>query len=196
MSRDKYGVENDPACYPGTSVLKNLLGIRDETELSSVEITLTTAAASTIEFQLPPYNFPYLKNLHRHLFKNIYSWAGHERECDISKGETRFCTVSRIGSEANKIFQDMENCHWLTDLTRDELVSQAAEYFGDLNMVHPFREGNGRALRLLFEHLIINVGYEVDWGETSQDEWLPANIAAVACDYSKLAKVFDKCIGT
>lgn len=62
-------------------------------------------------------------------------------------------------------------------------------------MIHPFREGNGRAQRLLFEHLIINAGYQISWEPITEAEWLKANIDAVTCDYSALAQVFEKCIG-
>lgn len=54
---------------------------------------------------------------------------------------------------------------------------------------------NGRAQRLLFEQIIINAGFEIDWWPVSPDEWVHANIAAVTCDYRPLADVFEKCIG-
>jgi cell filamentation protein len=62
-------------------------------------------------------------------------------------------------------------------------------------MVHPFRDGNGRAQRILFEHLIINAGYEISWWAVEADEWTRANIAAVACDYQPLIDIFERCIG-
>lgn len=84
---------------------------------------------------------------------------------------------------------------WLEGKSRSELVKPVAEYYGELNMVHPFREGNGRAQRLLFEHLIINAGFQISWAPVTEDEWLTANIAAVACDYSGLENIFEQCIG-
>lgn len=70
-----------------------------------------------------------------------------------------------------------------------------AEYYGDINMLHPFREGNGRAQRLMFEHLIINAGYQISWWEVEPEEWRLGNIYAVACDYRRLESIFDRCIG-
>ena len=104
MARDKYGVEHDPDCYPGTSVLINHLNLRDDVALSEAEIVLTLAAAETLDFQPPPYDFTYLKTLHHHLFVDIYPWAGEVRSTDISKGNTRFCTASRIEPEAERLF--------------------------------------------------------------------------------------------
>ncbi|MNT81573.1 putative adenosine monophosphate-protein transferase fic [compost metagenome] len=62
-------------------------------------------------------------------------------------------------------------------------------------MIHPFRDGNGRAQRILFEHLIINAGYEISWWPVEEGEWLRANIEAVFCDYDALVRIFERCIG-
>ncbi|MDH4580515.1 hypothetical protein E8F20_01340 [Pseudomonas sp. BN415] len=70
-----------------------------------------------------------------------------------------------------------------------------AEHFGDLNMIHPFRDGIGRAQRILFEHLIVNVGYEISWWPAEEAEWLRASVDTVVFDYSALIRIFDRCIG-
>lgn len=62
-------------------------------------------------------------------------------------------------------------------------------------MLHPFREGNGRTQRILFEHIITNASFEVHWTFVTRDEWIEANIAAVNCDYRPLEAIFEKCIG-
>ncbi|WP_445158460.1 hypothetical protein [Halomonas sp. E14] len=56
-------------------------------------------------------------------------------------------------------------------------------------------DGNGRAQRILFEHLIINCGYEISWAGLDRDEWIRANIAAYYCDYDLMVAVFRQCIG-
>jgi len=152
-------------------------------------------AASGIDFGLPPYDLAYLKQLHRRLFGELYDWAGEVRTIDLSKGSTRFCSVNRIEPESTKIFQRLSSSNWLEDTDRRSLVTAVAQNYGDLNVIHPFREGNGRAQRLLFEHLIINAGFEIDWWHATEDEWLQASIDAVACDYQALTTIFDKCIG-
>jgi len=97
--------------------------------------------------------------------------------------------------EANKIFQTLAKMNWLEGLDRQGLVKAVAEYYGDLNMIHPFRDGNGRAQRVLFEHLIINAGYQINWWPVTQQEWTQANIEAVVCNYSALESIFSRCIG-
>lgn len=160
---DKYGAGQDPYCYPGTTTLRNLLDIRDDELLAAAERDLSRLAASKLTFELPPYDLDYLCQLHRLLFQDIYPWAGELRILDIAKDSTRFCTVHRLVPEANKLFAKLQAENWFEGQSRDVLIGLSAELYGDLNMVHPFRDGNGRAQRLLFEHLIINAGYQIDW---------------------------------
>ncbi len=192
---DKYGTGQDPYCYPGTTVLRNRLGLLDDKSLDEAERALSEIAASEIEFSPPPYDLPALQRIHRQLFGDLYDWAGELRTLDISKGGTQFCVESRVEPEANKIFLSLANANWLEGLDRGDLVVAAAEYFGDLNMIHPFRDGNGRAQRILFEHLIINAGYEISWWPVEEGEWLSANIDAVFCNYGALVRIFERCIG-
>lgn len=192
---DKYGTGQDPYCYPGTTVLQNLIGIQNQTLLDEAERELTAIADADISFSEPPYDLLYFRNLHRQLFSDLYSWAGEIRSIDISKGETRFCRQERIVAEADKLFRQLANQKYFVDLEKPELIPAIAGLYGDLNVVHPFREGNGRAQRLLFEHIIINCGYEVSWKPITREEWLQANISAYNCDYEEMTSVFEKCIG-
>jgi len=194
--RDKYGVIGDPGCYPGTDVLQNRLGLQDPGLLASAEAELAAVAVESIEIGEPPFDLAYLRELHRQLFADVYEWAGQLRSIDISKGQTRFCTASRIAPEANRLLEHLaEVDNHFVDLERSELVRRSAELYGELNMVHPFRDGNGRTLRLFFEHLILRCGYGVSWEPMDRDEWVAACIAAVGCDYGPLARLLDRCIG-
>lgn len=83
--RDKYGVSNDPYCWPGTTVLRNTLGIRDATRLADAEAEFAAVALERIEIGAPPFNLTYLCQLHHQLFGDVYSWAGEVRSVDISK---------------------------------------------------------------------------------------------------------------
>lgn len=97
---DKYGVGQDPYCYPGTDVLRNCLGLTDDSALHEAERNLSEIAASQLDFDLPPYDLVYLQRVHRHLFGDVYEWAGELRTVDISKGGTHFCNVTRIEAES------------------------------------------------------------------------------------------------
>ena len=183
------------AADPVTRTYRARFSIEADEVLASAERALTSIAASEIEFSSPPYDLAYLQGLHHHLFRDIYAWAGEIRTIDISKSDTRFCRTDRIIPEATKIFAAMAQLKWFEGMARPDLIQAIAEYYGDLNMVHPFREGNGRAQRFLFEHLIVNVGYQISWAPVTEGEWLQANIDAVECDYAGLIELFEKCIG-
>jgi len=192
---DKYGTGQDPYCYPGTTILRNHLSLTNDDILAEAERALSEVAADSIEFAPPPYRLSYLKNLHLRLFTDLYDWAGELRTVDISKGDTHFCTTNRIEPEAEKLFTLLAEADWFQGMDRVRLVKASAELFGDLNIVHPFREGNGRVQRILFEHIIVNAGYEISWWAVDAEEWTQANIDAVVCDYAALTDVFERCIG-
>jgi len=195
MTVDKYGTGQDSYCYEDSDVLKNLLGITDDNELQEAEQGLTELAAMDIDFSTPPYDLDYLCNIHREVFEDIYEWAGEIRSIDISKGDTRFCNCTRIVPEANKQFQGLADANYFEDDSREELVAHVAELYVELNMTHPFREGNGRVQRILFEHIIINCGYEFSLEDVDAEEWIQANIAGVQCNYEPMIRIFGFCIG-
>ncbi len=104
-------------------------------------------------------------------------------------------TAVRIEPEAKKLFASFAQANWFIGLERIDMLNKIAEFFGDLNVVHPFREGNGRAQRVMFEHIIVNLGYEISWWAVEPGQWTQANIDAVVCDYRGLVQIFDRCIG-
>jgi len=94
-----------------------------------------------------------------------------------------FAALLESRPEAAKIFNIMARKDWFEGWERSALIDTVAELFGDLNMIHPFREGNGRAQRVLFEHIIVNAGFTISWWPVEEAEWIRANVAAVICDY-------------
>lgn len=192
---DKYGVGQDPYCYPGSNVLRNRLDIRDDPTLSEAEYQLSAVAAEHLDFSPPPYDLTYLQNIHRALFSDLYDWAGSLRTVGISKQTTRFCQPQYMAKESDKIFQIMATANWFEGMDRRRLIVALAETYSDLNVVHPFREGNGRTQRILFEHLIMNAGFEISWWGVEPDQWIHANIAAFNCDLGPMEDVFERCIG-
>src|SRR5690606_16715178 len=166
-----------PYCITGTDVLKNKLNIVEEDELAEAELALTEVAAADIEFAEPPYDFDYLKKLHKALFEDIYDWAGKRRSVDISKGKTRFCVTDRIEPEIKKLFKSLAEANYFCGLSRNELIPKLAEFYIELNMIHPFREGNGRVQRILFEHIVINCGLQFSLEPINEQVWIEANIA-------------------
>jgi len=191
---DKYGVGQDPYCYPGSSVLRNRLDLHDEARLHQAERELSEIAVGNLPLFPPPYDLDRLQHIHRTLFGDLYDWAGELRSVNIQKGDTLFCTPERIPPEAAKIIRRMQEANWYVGVSQTELITRIAEAYGDLNVIHPFREGNGRAQRILFEQIIVNAGFSVNWWLVKHAAWIPANIDAVACDYRGLEAIFERCV--
>ncbi len=193
--RDKYGTEEDKYCYPGTDVLVNLLNIKDAEKLSEAEIDFTLARYRSYEsniVELQQLTFSHLQYLHFYLFQDIYSWAGQTRKVDISKGNTRFCTFTRIEPEANKLFQMIPDLAHVAPY--EKFIYQLADLFCELNLLHPFREGNGRALRFFFEEMVFSLGYEIEWPKITQQDWIDANVAGVHLNLQPLIQIFAQAV--
>ncbi|UAA40012.1 putative adenosine monophosphate-protein transferase Fic [Paraneptunicella aestuarii] len=187
---DKYDASNDHYCYKGSSTLVNLLNIEDMKTLEAAEREITAITVKRVTFSKPPYSLDYMKKLHRELFSDLYSWAGQIRTVDIAKGGTRFCNCSRIEAESKRRFDSLNREDWLNGLERELFCERLAEHYCELNMIHPFREGNGRVQRLLFEHLALAAGYELNWENVGKHEWVQANIDGVQVNYERMNNIF------
>lgn len=193
--RDKYGVTQDKYCYPDSDVLVNLLNIRDANKLADAEAEFTAHRYITYQSSiqtLSDFSLDHLKHLHHHLFQDLYEWAGTVRDVDISKGDTRFCTWTRIEPEAKKLFQTIPAL--AHNESYDELIEKVSDLFCEMNILHPFREGNGRVLRFFFEELLFTLGYDVTWPNISQQDWIDANIAGGNLNLEFLKIIFSQSI--
>jgi cell filamentation protein len=190
---DKYGAGSDTQyCYPNSDVLINKLGLTEESTLGEAEVELTQARIEQFDPDFDDISLAALRGIHRYLFQDIYHWAGELREVDISKGATRFANITRVELEANKLFLQLAKENYLVGLSREKFVARLAHYYCELNVIHPFRDGNGRAQRLLFEVISINAGYLLRWEPIGRLEWLNANIAAYNCQLKPLMTVLDR----
>src|SRR5207302_6131632 len=132
---------------PHTGTLRNRLGITDRAELARAEARLA-AGRETILFRERPdlgrYDLAHLQAIHRHLFAQIYDWAGQLRTVNMAKGDTLFALAEWVEPQGRQLFDDIGRRHHLRGLDRDEFVIAAGQFLSDLNALHPFREGNGR----------------------------------------------------
>lgn len=192
---DRYGSSSDTLyCYPGSDVLINKLDLTDEAALEAAEIELTQARVEQLQPDFDSISLSALRDIHRFLFQDIYEWAGELRTIDISKGSTRFANVNRVEPEAKKLFRQLAQENYLVALPREQFVAKLAHYYCELNVVHPFLDGNGRAQRILFEVISINAGYLLHWEPIGRKEWLEANIAAYNCKLEPLVVLLDRAL--
>ena len=166
-------------CYEGTTSLVNKLGIRDEKRLSEVEAQITFAKAVMLE-ENPiddDFGFEHFKKIHEFLLCDLYEWAGQVRTVNISKKRTRFLDAASIESIGTKCFAKVKDGYF-ENLSFDELKKRIAEFYNDVNYIHPFREGNGRTQRIYFSQLIRHYGYDINFADVDTDELMIATIQA------------------
>jgi cell filamentation protein len=173
---------------PVSRVLRNRFGIADAVELERVEADLV--AARTRELSNTPltgkFDLAHLKAIHGFLFGDIYAWAGQLRTVDISKGENRFAHHAYLESAAVPIFERLSAEKCLSGFDAEEFCSRAAFYLGELNALHPFREGNGRTQREFVQLLARRNGYLLLWKKANRDELLRASIDSFRGDLTRL----------
>jgi cell filamentation protein len=114
------------------------------------------------------------------------------RSTDLSKGNTHFCAAAYIATEANKLLGKLAEEKWLVGLPLPAFVERLTHYYCELNVIHPFREGNGRAQRLFFDLLAINAGFGLDWPKVERSAWVEANIAGYAGDLQPSQALFGR----
>jgi cell filamentation protein len=132
-----YQAEADPYCYPGTTVLINRLDLRDQADLSAFEAEITSQRATE---PLPTGRFGYRHYcaIHRHLFQDVYPWAGRIRTVRISKNENTFCYPEHIDREMRQLFADLAKQKHLRGLTAAAFAEKAAHLLAELNAIHRF----------------------------------------------------------
>ncbi|WP_309090476.1 Fic family protein [Domibacillus sp.] len=171
----------------------NVIGARTLEELSSAEAFAFTVRAAQMErggFVLKHFTEEEFKQLHHFLFQDVYPFAGVYRNVNISKGTTVFCHASYLGSMAAHLFNELTNDS-LQGLTTVQAAKRLAYYKAELNMLHPFREGNGRTTRIFLFHYAKRFGFEWAYEKLDYDEYMQAMIQSVT-DPSGLEAIFGK----
>ena len=195
MGKKFYECEQDNSyCYQDSCILKNKLGIKNKEQLEEAERNITALRIlqlKTGELRGEP-NFKYLCKIHKHIFGDIYSWAGKIRTLDISKGNM-FSNSQFILENAEEIFNRLKKENYLQDYKDVEKMSERlAYYLSEINALHPFREGNGRTQREFIIVLARRAGYKVDFSKVSQEEMIQASEEAFYCDYRHMNEIFAR----
>lgn len=149
--------------------LENKLGITDSAELAREEERISkTRAVELFETDflsaLKAGSFDTLSKIHSHLFSDIYDFAGKIRNVNIAKGNFRFAPLMYLNAA-------LENIEKMPQDSFDRIV----EKYVEMNVAHPFREGNGRATRIWLDHILkCEIGMVVDWSLIDKEDYLLA----------------------
>ncbi len=182
-------------CYPESDVLINKLNIRNNDELKRAEEEITSLKQYML-MESPikgRFTKTQLINIHRFLFGDIYSFAGHIRREQISKGNTLFFPPHLIDPELDKVFSKLHNDKMLYETDRKKQIKHLSYFMSELNIIHPFREGNGRSIRELIRCMALHYGFSLDWSHVNRNTMLNAAVRSVV-DNMAFIDIITECV--
>lgn len=192
----------DPYIDPATGILRNRVGARTQQQLDDAEFDLVHAAGVELAESPPVLTFDLAqwKSIHRRLFEDVYEWAGEVRTVNIAKQssdvrfdfiEVNFLDTAAAWTE-NEVRAAFEGAG---PLSAHEFIRRLAEQYSNLNVLHPFREGNGRTQRFFWGQVAERFGFELDWRSVDAEQNAYASaIAAARLDYGPLREMFDSVV--
>lgn len=192
---DVYTTTQSIYCYPDSNVLKNKLNIRDNKLLKTAEEEITLIKQMELLKNPIKGNFSkaHFMNIHKFIFEDIYSFAGKIRREQISKADTMFYPPNLIDRELDKVFAKIKEKNMLKETGEEKIFDNLAYVMAELNIIHPFREGNGRSIREFIRLMAKRMGYDLNWGNVDREELLEASILSVD-NYRVLIRVLEACV--
>lgn len=180
--------------YPGTDVYVNKLGIRDAAELEKVEREFTAErAAEGFPRSATFRTYAGFRAIHRHLFRDLYSWAGKERKYTTGRGSIPFAVPEHIGPWMQQQFNALARDRYLVGLDLDAFAVAAAKYVNEMNAGHPFIDGNGRTQRFWLRMLANNAGFDLTLTERDGKRWNEASrLGFMRSDHTAMAKFLKR----
>lgn len=172
--------------YPGGEVFRNKLGVRDASALEKAERRLVVIRIRE-GAPLGDFDLAHLKAIHHHLFQDIYDWAGEVRRVDMAKGGQWFMPKDRLESGMADIHRRLIEQNKLQSLSADEFAAKAGVLLGDVNYLHPFREGNGRTQTQYLKQLAVQAEHKLDLRRMKREAWLDASRRAHDGDYGSMS---------
>ena len=152
------------------------------------QITAVRAAQILKEPIKGYFDVTHLKAIHKHLFQDLYTWAGEFRKVNISKGNP-FCLFQYIPEQLDNLFTELQKEAYLSLLNPNDMARRLAYYLGELNAIHPFREGNGRTQRLFILELAAKNGYFLDLSKVNQKDMIKASIQSFGLNYGPMTDI-------
>lgn len=188
-----YAAETDPLCYPGTIVLRNLLDVEDAALLEEAELALFLIRAAQ-PFPAGDFDRKHYLDLHRHMFQDVYSWAGQIRSIRIGKNGNWFCYPEYIDAKLDRVFTELGDADRLENMTAASFASHVGHFLAELNAVHPFREGNGRTQLAFLAMLADRAGFGFDEDKVDRDRVLQAMVESFSGDEAALISLIQDII--
>jgi cell filamentation protein len=194
-SSEDDATSGDPYLDPRSRVLRNRLGLTDPEDLRQAEADLTFVRITQLGLTAVDgdYDLTHLQAFHRFIFRDIYDWAGELRTVEIARTHM-FARARFLEQAASDVFSAIAEDRLLRGLERGEFVAGAAHHLAEINALHPFREGNGRAQRAFLSQLARDAGYRIGWARMDPKENIAASAASLAGDVSGLIAMLDEIV--
>ncbi|MEM7620003.1 MAG: Fic family protein [Pseudomonadota bacterium] len=187
------GLDEKLYVYPDTTILRNNFGIYDSNKLEELE---RLCIARRIKQEIPngSFDLPHLQTIHKHLFQDIYPWAGELRQVPLNKGGNQFMPPNRLEIAMHDIHTRLEEQKFLKALSKEKFSNETGIIIGDINHVHPFREGNGRTQLCYLKLLAKQAGHEIELDRIEKDKWLEASKESHFGNYEKISETIQHLI--
>ena len=192
-----YESKNSVYCYKGTNVLVNKMNIKDPIALKNYETSVIGLKLMALSKQgiTGKFDVSHIVSIHKFLFEDIYPFAGLFRTENIAKDYFQFAEWEYIESELTRLLSELKNENFLANLTKEKFAERLAYYWAELNVLHPFREGNGRTTREFLRQLSLKNGYILNLHKVAPQDLLNASIRSII-DTSDLEKYLYECLET
>lgn len=181
-----YEAVADPYCYAGSAVLRNIPGLTTQKALDRFE-AVATGRRFLEPMPLGRWGIRHYCAVHRHIFQDVYAWAGRPRTVRVAKGGSMFCYPEHITAEWHRIFGDLKRTGFLRGRDRAGFSAGIAHVLAELNAVHAFRDGNGRAQLAFTALLAAQAGHPLTFARLDPRAFLQAMIASFRGDERPLA---------
>jgi cell filamentation protein, protein adenylyltransferase len=168
-------------------VLKNKLGLRKQAELSAFE-ALSVAVRAEEPLPTGRLSSTHYCAVHRHLFQDVYGWAGRYRTVRMTKDRSPFCFPENIAGEMRALFARLHGADLLRGKEAKAFAEEAAAFLAYLNAIHPFREGNGRTQLTFTALLAAEAGHPLELSRLDPARFLQAMIASFFGDEAPLGR--------
>ena len=190
-----YEARNSIYCYPNSNVLINKLDLKNAKRLEKAEKMIVLAKLYDLRQGKIKGNFDkaHFISIHKYLFEDLYPFAGEFRKENIAKDSFSFAEWEFIESELDRLLIKLKEENYLNGLKQEDMAKRLSFYMSELNVLHPFREGNGRVIREFIRELAFKNEYIIDYTKTTSQELLDAmKISGV--DETDLAGIIYKCL--
>jgi cell filamentation protein len=154
-------------------VLRNTLNLTDSALLETAIASLSHIRVAELEESPLPgkFDIQHLRKIHHHIFQDVFPWAGDFREVTTSRTNSfGFPPPQFLIPSLETLFTALKTEKHLIGLTPDDFATRAGHYLGELNAIHPFREGNGRTQREFIRTLALHAGHKLSWRNLTPDE--------------------------